>query len=599
MDFGGGVYSFKDGHRLPVAKPGGWGSAPIRVIHEDRQGTLWIGTSTGLNALRDGQFQSFTTTNGLVADSVLSILEDAAGRLWIGTEGGLSCRREGQFTNYTVTNGLPQYGINALYEDSNQCLWLGTKGGGLVRFHSGRFTVYSSQQGLFSDEIYEILEDERGYFWMSCRRGIFRVARGALEEMDRGTRKTIACTAFGKADGLRSVQCNGVAKPAGWKSKDGRLWFPTIRGVVAIESRIETNDKPPPVAIEEVWADKAKIFEAIGGPGAEADSTQAVSDSTAIRVAPGRGELEIVYTALSLQAPEKNRFRYMLEPADSTWKDAGAQRSARYNNLAPGAYRFRVIAANNDGVWNGTGASLSLVLQPHYWQTWWFKATVGLAVVLLLTFGYRYRVARFRELERLRVEIAANLHDDVGARLTKLGMISESVDQETQQTDPIRPHIQAISRTTREVIQAMDEIVWTINPKNDTLDNLANYVFQYAQEYFQNTGVRCRLDLPAQLPEYAISTEVRHNLFLAIKEALNNVLKHSGAMEVRLSLAVADSTLSITIKDNGRGFSPEKMAGTGNGLQNMKERMQHIGGRLVLESAAGSGTNIKMVVEVG
>jgi len=600
MDFGDGLYVLRDGQRVAVPKPDGWGGAPIRVIHEDRQGTLWIGTSAGLNAFKNGEFQLFTSTNGLVADSVLSLLEDSAGCLWIGTEGGLSCRVDGQFTNYTTADGLPNFPVNALYEDSAHCLWLGTKGGGLVRFQSGRFTAYTTEEGLFSDEVYEILEDDLGYFWMSCRRGIFRVARQDLDEVDQGTRNTIACTAFGKADGLRSVQCNGVAKPSGWKSRDGRLWFPTIRGVVAVESRIDTNDKPPPVVIEEVWADQARLFEAIEGAAAEPDPQSTIGDSTApLTISPGRGEIEIVYTALSLQAPEKNHFRYMLEPADSTWKDAGTQRSARYNNLAPGSYRFRVIAANNDGVWNATGASLSLVLLPHYWQTWWFKAVVALAVVLLLTAAYRYRVGRFRQLERLRVEIAANLHDDVGARLTKLGMISESMDQETNETNPIRPHIQAISRTTREVIQAMDEIVWTINPKNDTLDNLANYVFQYAQEYFQNTGVRCRLDLPAQLPDYAISTEVRHNIFLAIKEALNNVLKHACATEVRLSLAVADSALTLTIKDNGRGFSRDQVPSTGNGLQNMKERMEHIGGRFVLESAPGAGTSLKMVVEVG
>jgi signal transduction histidine kinase len=168
------------------------------------------------------------------------------------------------------------------------------------------------------------------------------------------------------------------------------------------------------------------------------------------------------------------------------------------------------------------------------------------------------------------------------------------VDRETTADNRSKPHIQNIARTTREVIQAMDEIVWTINPKNDTLDNLANYIFQYAQDYFQNTGVRCRMDMPARLPDYPLPTEERHNLFMAVKEALNNVLKHAGATEVRIGLAVEDSRLSISIVDNGRGFATNQVNGGGNGLSNMKQRLQRIGGTMVLESDPGRGTRIRM-----
>ena len=207
--------------------------------------------------------------------------------------------------------------------------------------------------------------------------------------------------------------------------------------------------------------------------------------------------------------------------------------------MAPGKYRFRVLACNNDGVWNETGATLALVFLPHYWQTWWFKpAACWRSRGCCSPWLYRLRVARLEAIERLRVQIAANLHDDVGARLTKVAMVTEFVDRETAENHPTKPHIRNIFKTVREIIQAMDEIVWTINPKNDTLDNLANYIFQYAQEYFQDTGVSCRLDVPAQLPDRPMSTEARHNLFMAVKEALNNVLKHAHATEVRVGLAV-------------------------------------------------------------
>jgi two-component sensor histidine kinase len=369
------------------------------------------------------------------------------------------------------------------------------------------------------------------------------------------------------------------------------LWFPTIHGVVAVDSKTRTNDRLPPVYIEEIIADRNTVpspkFKGSGGPGAD-------GEIETITIPPGHGELEIQYTALSFSAPEKNRFKYMLDNVDSSWVDAGAQRVAHYNNIRPGTYRFRVMACNNDGVWNEAGATLGLIFQPHYWESWWFRPAIAVAIGLLLAMFYRTRVARLRALERLRVQIAANLHDDVGSRLTKVAMVTEQVEQEIPGTDARKPLIQSISRTMREVIQAMDEIVWTINPKNDTLDNLANYIFQYAQEYFQNTGVRCRLDFPPRLPDQPVSTEERHNLFMAVKEALNNVLKHAGATEVRIGLSVVGRRLSMTIVDNGRGFTPERPPHTGNGLQTMRERLERIGGQLVLESKPGDGTRIRM-----
>lgn len=454
-----------------------------------------------------------------------------------------------------------------------------------------KLSSFTTREGLFSDEIYEILEDDFGYFWMSCRQGIFRAAKRDFDEFESGRRRTVPCTAFGKVDGLVSVQCNGVAKPAGWKGRDGRLWFPTIRGVVCVESRIETNEKPPPIVIEEVWADKK--LQVRGTSKLRSSHRGGVPPPPLFRIAPGRGELELKFTALSLKAPEKNRFRYRLEGADAEWSAANPERIAHYNNLAPGSYRFRVIGCNNDGVWNETGATVALVLHPHYWQTWWFKGAILTAVGVFLALGYRIRIARLREIERLRVEIAANLHDDVGSRLTKVAMITEQVERQTAGSDRIHAQIGSISQTTREVIQAMDEIVWTINPRNDTLDNLANYIFQYAQEYFQGTGVRCRLDLPAQLPDRPISTKVRHNLFMAIKEALNNVLKHSAATEVRIALGIVESTITIRISDNGRGFDSGQ-SHSGEGLRNMRARLEQIGGRMALQAKSGAGATVEM-----
>jgi len=584
LDHGAGIIRLKDGAQTRFAHKPGLFPMAVRVIREDQQGALWIGTSGGLCIFKAGKFEGFTKENGLSGNQILALCQEGDGRFWMGTDAGLSVFEKGQFRSIKALGAPPATWVNALYLDGEQTLWIGTRGSGLYRYKGGKFISYTTRQGLFSDEVYEILEDDEGYFWMSCRKGIFRVRRKHLDDLDRGAINSIPCIVFGRADGLPSVQCNGVAKPAGWKSRDGRLWFPTIRGVVAVEPGIKPNMRPPPVFIEEVLADGHLLQR----------SVLAVSDSFRLRVPPGRGQIKIHYTGLSFQAPEKNRFKYRLEGMDRDWVDAGASRVASYDNLPPGQYRFQVIACNNDGVWNETGATLALDLVPHYWQTWWFKGALVAAAAALLGQLYRSRVKRLRDIEQLRVQIAANLHDDVGARLTKVGMLTELVDRDTADSDPGKSHVRNISRTVREIIRAMDEIVWTINPKNDTLDNLANYIFQYAQEYFQDTGIRCRLDVPAQLPDRRVSTEARHNLFMAVKEALNNALKHSGATEVKVGLGASDGHMSITITDNGRGFSVEDARGKGNGLNNMRGRLQQIGGRLSLESEPGRGTSIRL-----
>ena len=601
MDHGGGLNRIKGGRTNSFVKQPGLIDAAIRVIHEDREGSLWIGATGGLNLYRKGKFSTFNASKGLAGNIVLAILEDSSGTIWIGTDDGLSHWNGGKFVNYRTAEGLSHNMVEAIYEDSDGSLWIGTRNG-LNRFQNGKFQTYTSRQGLFSDEVYEILEDDFGYFWMSCRTGIFRVRKEEFNSLDRGLIKSLTCTAFGKSDGLPTVQCNGVAKPSGWKSRDGRLWFATIRGAVAVESRIKTNEKPPPVAIEEVIVDRKIIQPALlfrdtatgGLVGPTKVRARESREELAMEISPGRGELEIHYTALSLQSPEKNRFKYKLEGVDSDWIDGGTRHEAFYANVGPGNYRFQVTACNNDGVWSENGASMALVFLPHYWQTPGFKLALLAALGAVLAAWYRSRVARLREIETLRIQIAADLHDDVGARLTKVAMVTELVDRETATGDRNKGQIQNIARTTGEVIRAMDEIVWTINPSNDTLDHLANYLFQHTQEYFQNTGVRCRMDFPVKLPNYSVSTEERHNLFMAVKEALNNALKHSQAAEVRVSLAVENGKLTINIADNGRGFVPGQEHAAGEGLRNMKQRLEQIGGRMTIESAPGQGTRVQM-----
>jgi ligand-binding sensor domain-containing protein/signal transduction histidine kinase len=610
-DFDGGLTKLKDGKFTHYTWKDGLINAALRVIHEDRSGNLWIGTSRGLSCLQDGKFTRYTVEDHLAGDEVRDICEDHEGNLWFGTEAGLSRLENGHFTNFTTREGLSDNTITALYEDKASNLWIGTGSGGLNRYNKGRITAYTMQQGLFSDEILEILEDDQGWLWMSCSQGVFRVRKQDLDDLDQGRKQAVGSIAYGKTDGIESPQCNGMAKPAGWKSRDGRLWFSTSKGLISVDpASTRIDEVPPPVYVEEIIADK-KVLVRNGPPVRNrpgpmtVDSSIHRSTATAVRIPPGRGELELHYTALSLSAAEKNRFKYRLEGIDSEWVDAGPRRTAYYNNIFPGSYRFRVMACNKDGIWNEAGASLALVLVPHYWQTWWFRFLTVLSVVggasgtaLYLT---RQRMQRKLELleqrhalEKERGRIAKDIHDDLGSSLTRIMMLGERAEEGLGKREDVEVHVRKIVDSARHTVQSLDEIVWAVNPENDTLEGLVEYISHYADEFFENTDVSCHLEMPVEMP-LAIPAEVRHDLFLVVKEAFNNILKHSQASEVRVQLSGMAGAVQVVIEDNGCGFDLSRSPNgrTGNGLKNMRQRIEGLGGLFEIASTPGQGTKLK------
>jgi ligand-binding sensor domain-containing protein/signal transduction histidine kinase len=594
-DFDGGLMRLKAGKIVRYTAKDGLIDGGLRVLCEDRSGNLWIGTSRGLSCFSGGKFSNDTR------DGVRAICEDHAGALWFGTENGLECKQNDKWTQFTTADGLSDNTVTAVYEDKNNVLWVGTANGGLNRWRNNQFTSYTTRQGLFSDEIFSIVEDDEGWLWMSCSKGVFRVRKQDFDDYDDHRAKSLASIAYGKSDGMESPQCNGAGKPAAWKSEDGRLWFPTSKGIVAVNPKTTRIDRQrPPVFVEQLIADKKAQSPLSGAPA-----------GAAIHIPPGRGELEFKYTALSLSAPEKDRFKYKLEPIDSDWVDAGSRRTAYYNNVSPGRYRFRVIACNKDSIWNDTGASLAFVFEPHYWQTWWFR---GFMVVLVVggasgvvLYATRRKMQRKLQLleqrhaiEKERGRIAKDIHDDLGSSLTRIMMLGERVEEGLGRREDVGGHINKIVSSARHTVQSLDEIVWAVNPENDTLNGLLEYIGHYANEFFENTRMSCRLELPVELPEFSLAAETRHNLFLVVKEALHNALKHSGATEVRVEVAVKEVTLQILVEDNGHGFELNALAGgrVGNGLRNMRKRMEQLGGHIEIASTPGKGTSLKFVLKL-
>jgi signal transduction histidine kinase len=307
------------------------------------------------------------------------------------------------------------------------------------------------------------------------------------------------------------------------------------------------------------------------------------------------------------------QFQYHLSGWDNDWVNAANdKRAAEYSYIPPGEHTFRVRACNSDGVWNETGASFAFIMLPHFWQTWWFRTLAILSGAALVA-GTVLTVARRRmrrklevmhrqqAVERERTRIAKDIHDHLGANLTRISLLSQSAHGQLEDTVQAAAQLDRIYDTSRELTRSMDEIVWAVNPQHDTLDSLASYLGNFAQEYLVPLHIRCRLEMPLHLPHWPITAESRHNIFLAFKEALHNVVKHSSATEVSVFLATDAEGFTLTIRDNGKGFDPSSITpqpGHGNGLKNMRQRLEKIGSRCEIQSEPGKGTEISFPVSV-
>jgi signal transduction histidine kinase len=278
---------------------------------------------------------------------------------------------------------------------------------------------------------------------------------------------------------------------------------------------------------------------------------------------------------------------------------------AHYSKLPPKEYRFRVLAANEDNVWNEVGSTLAIRVLPPFWQTWWFLTAVTLALLGLIIGSVHYvstqklqrQLALMRQqelLERERARIARDLHDQLGANLTQVALLGEMAEDDRELPEEVAAHAQQISQTARDTTRALDEIVWTVNPSNDTLDGLLNYVCKYAQEYLALAGLKYRLETPRELPTTPISPELRHNVFLAAKEAVNNVVKHSGADSAWLRLKLSPDRFVLEIEDNGKGLHEADQNKGRNGLRNMRKRMEDLGGEFEFSSGENGGTRITL-----
>jgi signal transduction histidine kinase/ligand-binding sensor domain-containing protein len=616
--FGGGLL-VNQGDRFESSGDLGKITAPVVALYEGRNGELWIGTTIGLYRYEGGRLSWFAGKDRLAFPDVRAITETAEGALWFGMSGGgLGNLKDGKLKQFRKSDGLGSDLVVCLYAETDGTLWIGTSDHGLTRFREGRFATITTAQGLPSSIITHLVADDGGNLWMGSHRGILRASLLDLNRCADGAASSVQFLAYGRAEGLASQACSGGFQPGAVKGTDGRIWFPTSKGLAIVDPKdVTTNAIPPPVVIEELLVDDKPVQSVHTGDS----DRKSRSAAAAIEIAPGNHRFQVRYTGLSFVSPEKVQFKYILEGLEDQWREAGSERFADYSYLRPGDYTFRVTAANNDGVWNDIGASLSFRVLPFLWQTWWFQAvslSVGAGAVgsgALWASRRRVRLKleqleRQRALERERARIARDIHDDLGASLTRITMLSQSVRSEVEDRKETAEEVDHIYLTARELTRAMDEIVWAVNPRHDTLDSLVTYLGRFAQQFLSAAGIRCRLDVPVNLPAWALTSEVRHNVFLAFKEALHNVLQHARATEVRVSVELQSGGFKLTIADNGCGFdtpaaklnSTPRFEGTrlsvGNGVYNMRKRLEEVGGRCEWETAPGEGTRVKFWISV-
>jgi len=588
----------------------------VKAILVDHQGRVWMGRQNGLTCMNHGIVTNFGEADGMERNDVRALAEDARGTIWIGTGDGMLYEfADGKFTPHPMNDGLKNQAIWSLLPTADGTLWVGTFRGGLLRFKNETFTRYTMAAGLPSDVICQLLDDGLGKLWVGSHKGIFYVPEKSFANLDAGEIPSLPCMAYGLYDGLPTLECSGNYQPACWHARDGTLWFATLKGLVSVRAdKITVNRLPPPVIVEDIFVDGKSAAGEMSDAEKNTRAPGSFRTAAPLPIPPGKHQIDIHYTAVSFAAPDKVRFRYKLDGLDNGWVEADGKRSAHYGPLPPGDYCFHVSACNNDGVWNDTGASVCFRVLPHFWETWFFDVSVLVLLVAaifgivrsVITRNLRQNLAQLKQqraIEHERERIAHDIHDDLGAGLTQIMLQSALAGRAPPEESPA--HLAQISETAHELVGAMDEIVWAIDPENDSLDGLINYVGKFFQEYASLAGLRCRLDLPPRPPAFVLSAEVRHNLYLAIKEALNNAIKHSAGTEVSLQLITQRSGFTFVIKDNGRGFVPgngqapareKDRIASGHGLSNLFNRLKKIGGTCTVRSEIGKGTVVELTV---
>lgn len=556
----------------------------ILSMLEDRNGTFWVGTVEGLYTF-DRLKGTHTPINigplessGGSLQYVFALYEDRDGAFWIGTRHKGLIRVEAHDTSVFTHDAANPHSISSdhilyIHEDNSGILWVATAGGGLNRYdrEKEQFIAFTTDDGLPDDTVYGFLEDNSGYLWLSTDKGICR--------LNPRTRK---CRNFDARHGLQGSEFNTGSF---CKTHSGLMYFGGVNGLNMFHSdSISENTDVPPVFITAF-----KLFDK------QVVTDTALSYLRTFEIPYHERFLSFEFAALDFTDPQQNMYEHTLEGFDVGWIRSGKRHYAAYTNIEPGSYVFKVRGANNHGVWNEQGASLQITIPPPYWQTWWFRSLVISVCVALLYRFHRYRLMRSLEVERMRVRIASDLHDDIGTTLTHIVMQTELL-QMSDDVQKAKKAARQIGDAGRNIIATISDIVWSIDARNDMSGDLLDRMRDFASEVLSPLSTEVRFDNASFDEQRKVPLDVRQNVYLIFKEAITNIARHSKAQKVFISLSNDSNQFTMRIADDGKGFNGDdaNQKRTGHGLRNMQMRAERIGGIVEIHNNNGVTVVLKM-----
>lgn len=575
------------------------GDRTVSAIYSDRFGNVWLGTEyEGVVQYKNGKvITKYSIAQGLPSGDIKTIYEGRDGKIWFGTYGGISvteCEAENlncRIKTYTTDDGLASDSVRSIYEDADGVFWIGTYDGGLSRFKDGKFSNFNSGNGLFGNGVFATVEDERGNFWMSGNKGIFRVNKQRLNDFADGKTDRYESFAYGKQDGMLSTECNGGRQPSAMKTDDGKIWFPTLKGAAIVDpNAIETNSLPPPVQIESVAVD----FQ-------NADFSKTVElDSSNVY-------LDVNYTALSFIKSDQIRFRYKLEGLDEEWIDAGTRRSLNFTHLPPGEFTFKVIAANSDGVWNAEGKNFKIVVSAPFYKTWRFWLSAFIVALGLGFLVYRFRVNQLQKInetqeafsrrlidsqEAERKRIAQELHDGLGQNLLIIknrALFGLEVGDKDEQFAEIQDSV-------TDALSEVRSIAYNLRPLHLERLGLTSTIEEMIEEIEEVSSIEINCDIEPIDDLFTPENEI--NFYRIVQECLNNIVKHSNASRASVEIYREDRAVILKVKDDGRGFDVDnENENRGLGLNGIAERVKILRGTHSISSENDNGTTVSVKVQ--
>jgi signal transduction histidine kinase/ligand-binding sensor domain-containing protein len=558
-------------------------------LYEDSRGDIWISTLYRDPALTrweraTGRFHRYSKADGVpAANTPTAFCEDRSGNLWIGFyQGGLARYRDGRFTLFTAADGVPAGFIGGFYLDHQGRLWVATSRSGLARLDDPgadhlRFVTYTTAEGLASNQVRSITEDQWGRLYVGTGRG--------LDQLDPTSGRIKHYTT---ADGLAS----NIVQVA-FRDRHGALWFGTAQGLSRLIPEPDRPPSPPPILISGLR------IAGVPYPVSELGQTEV----SGLELGPNENGLQIDFVGLSFASGEVLRYQYKLEGTDENWSELTDHRTVNYARLSPGTYRFVVRAVSADGLTSPTAATVALTVLAPIWQRWWFLTLTAMFLGGVAAMIYRYRVTRLLELERVRTRIAADLHDDIGASLSEVALLSEVLKQKNAITQPDSlDMLTQIAERARGVVDTMSDIVWAIDPRRDDLRTVILRISELASEVLGAAGIGCEIQAPPEPEKIKLTPEQRRHVYLIFKEAFTNIARHSSCRRASLKVSVSDHRLVAEIQDDGCGFaSPlagnsSKQSRGGHGLENMQARAAELAGELQIDSTPGQGTRLTLTV---